>query len=71
MGNWGLAIILLTLVVKTVLYPLSAASYRSMAKMRKVAPQMKRLQERYSDDRQKLSQEMKIDLSYILHQTLS
>ena len=57
-GNWGLAIILLTLVVKTVLYPLSAASYRSMAKMRKVAPQMKRLQERYSDDRQKLSQEM-------------
>lgn len=57
-GNWGVAIILLTLVVKTALYPLSAASYRSMAKMRKVAPQMKRLQERYSDDRQKLSQEM-------------
>jgi YidC/Oxa1 family membrane protein insertase len=57
-GNWGVAIILLTLVVKLVLYPLSAASYRSMANMRKVAPEMKRLQERYGDDRQKLSQEM-------------
>ena len=57
-NNWGVAIILLTVVIKAVLYPLSAASYRSMAKMRKVAPQMKRLQERYSDDRQKLSQEM-------------
>ncbi|MEZ5558542.1 MAG: membrane protein insertase YidC [Pseudomonadales bacterium] len=57
-GNWGVAIILLTLGVKLVLYPLSAASYRSMANMRRVAPQMKRLQERYADDRQKLSQEM-------------
>ena len=57
-GNWGAAIILLTLLIKIVLYPLSAASYRSMANMRKVAPQMKRLQERYSDDRQKLSTEM-------------
>ena len=57
-GNWGLSIILLTLLVKLVLYPLSAASYRSMANMRRVGPQMKRLQERYSDDRQKLSQEM-------------
>jgi YidC/Oxa1 family membrane protein insertase len=57
-GNWGVAIILLTVLVKLVLYPLSAASYRSMANMRRVAPQMKRLQERYADDRQKLSQEM-------------
>ncbi len=57
-GNWGGAIILLTVLVKLVLYPLSAASYRSMANMRRVAPQMKRLQERYADDRQKLSQEM-------------
>jgi len=57
-GNWGVAIILLTLSVKLVLYPLSAASYRSMANMRKVAPEMKRLQERHGDDRQKLSQEM-------------
>jgi YidC/Oxa1 family membrane protein insertase len=57
-GNWGVAIILLTLIVKLVLYPLSAASYKSMANMRRVGPQMKRLQERYADDRQKLSQEM-------------
>lgn len=57
-GNWGFAIILLTLTVKLVLYPLSAAGYRSMANMRKVQPQLKRLQERYGEDRQKLSQEM-------------
>ncbi|MFW6092373.1 MAG: membrane protein insertase YidC [Pseudomonadota bacterium] len=57
-GNWGAAIILLTVLVKLALYPLSAASYRSMANMRRIAPQMKRLQERYADDRQKLSQEM-------------
>ncbi|MGA0838904.1 MAG: membrane protein insertase YidC [Pseudomonadales bacterium] len=56
--NWGVAIILLTVIVKLVLFPLTAASYRSMANMRRVAPQMKRLQERYADDRQKLSQEM-------------
>jgi len=57
-GNWGVSIILLTVLVKLVLYPLSAASYRSMANMRRAAPQIKRLQERYADDRQKLSQEM-------------
>ena len=57
-GNWGVAIILLTVLVKLILYPLSAASYKSMANMRRVAPQMKRLQERHADDRQKLSQEM-------------
>ena len=56
--NWGVAIILMTLVIKLILYPLSAASYKSMAKMRKLAPQMKRLQERHAGDRQKLSQEM-------------
>lgn len=56
--NWGVAIILLTVVVKLVLYPLSAASFKSMANMRRVAPQLKRIQERHSDDRQKLSQEM-------------
>ncbi len=57
-SNWGVAIILLTVVVKAVLYPLSAASFKSMANMRRVAPQLKRLQERHADDRQKLSQEM-------------
>ena len=57
-GNWGLAIILLTVVVKALLYPLSAAGYKSMANMRRVAPAMKRLQERYANDREKLSREM-------------
>lgn len=57
-GNWGVAIILLTLTVKVILYPPSAASYRSMARLRELAPQMKRLQERHADDRQKLSEEM-------------
>lgn len=57
-NNWGLAIILLTVIVKTVLFPLSAAGYKSMANMRRVAPAMKRLQERYGSDREKLSKEM-------------
>ena len=57
-GNWGVAIILLTIVVKLILYPLSAMSYKSMAKMRTVTPQIKRIQERFSGDRQRLSQEM-------------
>ena len=57
-GNWGVAIIILTLLIKGAFLPLSAASYRSMAKMRQVQPQMKRLQERYGGDRQKLGQEM-------------
>ena len=57
-ANWGVAIILLTFCVKLLLYPLASASYRSMAKMKKVMPQIKRLQERYSDNRQELSQKM-------------
>ena len=57
-GNWGLAIILLTVVVKTLLYPLAAAGYKSMANMRRVAPAMKRLQERHAGDRERLSKEM-------------
>ena len=57
-GNWGLAIILLTVIVKALLYPISAAGYKSMANMRRVAPAMKRLQERYANDREKLSREM-------------
>lgn len=57
-GNWGVAIILLTVIVKTLLYPLSAASFRSMAKMRKLQPEMARLKERYGDDRQQFSQAM-------------
>lgn len=57
-GNWGLSIILLTLLVKAALYWVSAKGYRSMANMRRVAPAMKRIQERYSNDREKLSREM-------------
>ena len=57
-GNWGVAIILLTLVVKLLLYPLSAMSYKSMARMRTVSPQIKRIQERFGSDRQRLSQEV-------------
>ena len=57
-GNWGMAIILLTLLVKGALYWVSAKGYRSMANMRRVAPAMKRIQERYANDREKLSREM-------------
>ena len=57
-NNWGAAIIGLTVLVKLVLYPLSAYSYRSMARMRDVTPEMKRIQERYAGDREKLSKEM-------------
>ncbi|MCC5856120.1 MAG: membrane protein insertase YidC [Idiomarina sp.] len=56
--NWGVAIILVTLVVKGLLYPLTKAQYTSMAKMRKIAPRMKELKERFGDDRQKMSQAM-------------
>lgn len=57
-GNWGWAIVMMTLTVKIVLYPLTASSYRSMAKMRKFAPKMQQLREQYGDDRQQLGQEM-------------
>lgn len=56
--NWGTAIILLTVLIKLVFYPLSAASYKSMAKMRKMAPRLQHLKERYGDDRQKLHEAM-------------
>lgn len=58
MGNWGLAIIFVTLIIKLIFYPLSAASYKSMANMRKLSPKLKALKERYGDDRQKMSQAM-------------
>jgi YidC/Oxa1 family membrane protein insertase len=57
-GNWGWSIILLTLGIKLILYPLSATSLRSMAKMRNLQPEMARLKELYGDDRQKMSQEL-------------
>ncbi|MGD9659708.1 MAG: membrane protein insertase YidC [Porticoccaceae bacterium] len=57
-GNWGWSIILLTVLIKLAFFKLSATSYRSMAKMRKLQPEMARLKDLYGDDRQKLSQEM-------------
>ncbi|WP_371922671.1 membrane protein insertase YidC [Simiduia sp. 21SJ11W-1] len=57
-GNWGWSIIALTIVIKAIFFPLSAASYRSMAKMRKLGPLMQDLKERYGDDRQKMSAEL-------------
>ena len=57
-GNWGTAIILLTVVVKAAFFKLSATSYRSMARMRKVQPQMLDIREQYADDKQKQSQAM-------------
>jgi YidC/Oxa1 family membrane protein insertase len=55
-SNWGVAIIIITLIVKGVMYPLTKAQYTSMAKMRDLAPKMAQLKERYGDDRQKMSQ---------------
>ncbi|MCW5619878.1 MAG: membrane protein insertase YidC [Burkholderiales bacterium] len=57
-ANWGVAIIILTILIKLAFYPLSAASYRSMARMKVVAPKLQRLKERYGDDRQKMHQAM-------------
>jgi YidC/Oxa1 family membrane protein insertase len=57
-SNWGVAIIVLTVTIKAAFYPLSAASYRSMARMRILAPRMQRLKEQYGDDRQRLNQAM-------------
>jgi len=57
-NNWGLAIVIMTILIKLAFYKLTAASGRSMAKMRRLAPRMKALQERFKDDRQALSQAM-------------
>ncbi len=57
-GNWGVAIILLTVLIKLLFYPLSAASYKSMARMRVLAPKMQRLKEQYGDDRSRMQQAM-------------
>jgi YidC/Oxa1 family membrane protein insertase len=57
-GNWGVAIILLTVLIKAAFFQLSATSYKSMANMRRVQPQMVDIRERYADDKQKQSQAM-------------
>jgi YidC/Oxa1 family membrane protein insertase len=58
LGNFGLAILAVTVLVKLVFFPLANKSYKSMAKMRNLAPEIKKLRERVGDDRQKLNQEM-------------
>ncbi len=58
LGNWGWTIVVLTILIKAVFYPLSAASYRSMAKMKLVAPRLQALKEKLGDDRQKLNTAM-------------
>lgn len=57
-GNWGVAIIGVTLCIKLLFFPLSQASYKSMAKMRKIQPRLKELQERFADDRPRFNTEM-------------
>jgi YidC/Oxa1 family membrane protein insertase len=57
-GNWGIAIILITFTVKGALYPLTKAQYTSMAKMRLLQPKIQALRERYGEDRQKVSKAM-------------
>jgi len=56
--NWGWSIILLTILIKLAFYPLSAASYRSMANMKKLQPRMETLKERFADDKAQLQQAM-------------
>jgi len=58
LGNWGWSIIVLTMLIKLLFFPLSAASYKSMARMRAVAPKLAALKEQHGDDRQKMSQAM-------------
>ena len=56
--NWGIAIILLTFLLKAAFYPLSAKSYKSMAQMREMAPRMQAMKEKFGDDKQKMQQAM-------------
>lgn len=57
-GNWGWAIVVLTIIIKAIFFPLSAASYKSMAKMRILTPRLTQLKERFGDDKQRMNQEM-------------
>jgi len=57
-GNWGWAIVLLTIVIKAAFFKLTEAQYKSMARMRKLQPRIDQLKERYGDDRQRMSQAM-------------
>ncbi|HYH18905.1 MAG TPA: membrane protein insertase YidC [Azospirillum sp.] len=58
LGNFGLAILVFTVIVKAVFFPLANKSYHAMAKMKKLQPQMQQLRERFDDDKPRLNQEM-------------
>jgi len=58
LGNWGWTIVALTVIIKLIFFPLSAASYRSMARMKQVAPRLSALREKFGDDKQKLNAAM-------------
>ena len=58
LGNWGWTIVALTVLIKALFYPLASASYRSMARMKQVAPRLQALKEKYGDDKQKLNAAM-------------
>ena len=57
-GNWGIAIILLTVLIKLIFFPLSATSYKSMARMKLITPRLTKIREMYANDRQKRNQAM-------------
>jgi YidC/Oxa1 family membrane protein insertase len=57
-GNWGWAIVLLTILIKAAFYPLAAAGFKSMARMKEMAPRMEKLKQQYGDDKQRLQQAM-------------
>ncbi len=56
--NWGIAIILLTILIKIIFYPLTRKSYKSMKEMQKIQPKVKKLQEKYKNDKEKINREM-------------
>ena len=58
LGNFGLSILILTLIIKAILFPLANKAYESMSQMKKVQPEMEKLRKRYEDDKVKLQQEM-------------
>lgn len=58
LGNWALAIVVMTLLSKAVTYPMASSSYRSMAKMKALQPKMEQLKKRYGDDKTKLNMEL-------------
>ena len=58
LGNFGLAILLLTVIIKLIFFPLANKSYRAMTKMKKLQPEMVELKERYSDDKQRMQKEL-------------